>query len=135
MIYMMKIALLLNQSHSGRTALIKVSFLNIIQLSYQKTNSSISKLHIASHFNLISNPEAYLRWSERGYSPTTSSSLVHISGLHNCQPRVMLFSGLTLLLHSDVPKERGGTEHFLGCYSSCGFSFIRKHSVSLSFFL
>lgn len=90
-------------------------------------SSSISKLQIASHFNLISDPEACLRWSERGYNWITSSPSVHISDLHNCQPHVMFFSGLTPLLHSDMPKERGGTEKFLGCHLSHGFSFIRQY--------
>lgn len=61
----MKIALLLNQSHSGGTALIKVSLL-IYNLAALLENEFLlsPNYKLVHNFNLLSYPEVCLRWSE-----------------------------------------------------------------------
>lgn len=63
---MMKIALLLNQSHSGGTPLIKVSLLiyNLAVLLENEFLLSQRNYKLVHNFNLFSYPEVCLRWSE-----------------------------------------------------------------------
>lgn len=132
---MKKNSLLLNQSCSGGTTLIKVSCI-YINLDFLLENE-VFYLKITNWIALLTFAWSLAKMEQKGCLPPDNPIVfslhfypAQLSHFHYAGPQ---FNSIITQWRSAI--KRGGTKHVPGCYLFHGFPFIRRHQASLSFFL